>query len=263
MINKHHQVQDFYEEQGWREQNGVTLDAELNEDFRDCAKDYVSRCRRRLLRFIPRQGDEILDMASGPIQYPEYLEYSKGFAKRVCVDLSQRALDEAQRKIGVHGEFLCGDFLEMNMAADRFDAVISLHTIYHIHRDRQAEAVRKCLKLAKPNAPVIILYKNDREWSRPIILWFKRCLGKSDIPTGEVDLYHFAHPVTWWQQFCDVAKVEIFPWRSFSARHQKLFFPNSRVGKWMFRLLFRLEDAFPQFFVRHFKFSMVVLQKHA
>ena len=40
----------------------------------------------------------MLDMASGPIQYPEYLVYSSNFKKRYCVDLSKNALEAAKKK---------------------------------------------------------------------------------------------------------------------------------------------------------------------
>src|ERR1700751_1274461 len=96
------QVRDFYEKTGWQAESGEAgyADAQLWEDLRPCAADYVSACRRKVLAFLPRSGERLLDAGSGPIQYPEYLEYSSGFAKRVCVDPSQRAPDEAPIHLG-------------------------------------------------------------------------------------------------------------------------------------------------------------------
>lgn len=128
----------------------------------ECARDYVSKCRLRLLHHIPKAGEKILDMASGPIQYPEYLEFSKGFTKRYCVDLSSQALESAEKKLGEHGVYLCGSFFELEFAPETFDCAISLHTIYHMDRDLQELAVRKLIAVCKPGAPVIIVYSNPQ-----------------------------------------------------------------------------------------------------
>jgi len=118
----------------------------------ECARDYVSKCRLRLLHHIPKAGEKILDMASGPIQYPEYLEFSKGFTKRYCVDLSSQALKSAEKKLGEHGVYLCGSFFELEFAPETFDCAISLHTIYHMDRDLQELAVRKLIAVCTRSA---------------------------------------------------------------------------------------------------------------
>jgi hypothetical protein len=41
----------------------------------------------------------------------------------------------------------------------------------------------------------------------------------------------------WWEQFSKLAKVELYPWRSFSSQHQKLFFLNNIIGKFLFKIL--------------------------
>ena len=103
----------FYNSVGWELNEGVSEDAKRWEDLRECAQEYVSKCRLRICQHIPEKGDYILDMASGPIQYKEYLEYSKNFEKRYCVDLSSKALDEARKKIGDHGVYLHGSFFDI------------------------------------------------------------------------------------------------------------------------------------------------------
>jgi SAM-dependent methyltransferase len=135
------QVRDFYDSKGWHADGGdpdaVYADAQLWEDLRPCAAAYVSVCRRKVLEYLPQSGERILDAGSGPIQYPEYLEYSAGFSKRVCVDVSQRALDDARTKLGDRGDYVRASLLELPFPADHFDAAVSLHTIYHIDRERQ------------------------------------------------------------------------------------------------------------------------------
>ena len=98
-------VSKFYNKLGWETDAGYTEDARRFEDLRESAKDYLFKCRCRVLKYIPKKGENILDMASGPIQYEEYLLYSKNFKKRYCVDLSSKALEDA-KKIGDHGVFM-------------------------------------------------------------------------------------------------------------------------------------------------------------
>ena len=66
-------IQKFYNSIGWKKNQKVFEDAKLFEDLRKNSKEYVSKCRKRILRYIPKKGKNILDFASGPIQYPEYI----------------------------------------------------------------------------------------------------------------------------------------------------------------------------------------------
>jgi ubiquinone/menaquinone biosynthesis C-methylase UbiE len=264
----------FYNTVGWKTVGTVTEDAERFEDLRECARDYVSRCRLRVLRHIPARGEHILDMASGPIQYPEYLTYCQGFRKRHCVDLSAAALEGAKQKIGDHGEFHHGSFFQIVFPDDHFDCSISLHTIYHMDKDAQEQAVRKLLRVTKPEHPVIIVYSNPQTLLARMLRagpvhairrWFGH--RPADSVMGQASagqtLYFFCHSVDWWQRFSDIADVSIYPWRSFSSNHQKRLFPNGKLGKIGLRVLFRLEDWFPHLFVQCFQYPMIVLRKRA
>ena len=97
-------VKGFYDEVGWAQDDGHSVDADLWEDLRPVASRYVSHCRLRILEYLPPAGGErILDAASGPVQYPEYLLYSRFFARRFCVDISDKALEQARQRLGDHG----------------------------------------------------------------------------------------------------------------------------------------------------------------
>jgi len=113
-------VSEFYNTVGWETDDEITEDARRFEDLRECSKEYVSKCRLRVLRHIPDHGLNILDMASGPIQYKEYLEYSKNFRKRYCIDLSSTALEIARKKIGDHGVFLHSSFFDIPLEENFF-----------------------------------------------------------------------------------------------------------------------------------------------
>ena len=265
-------VSKFYNSVGWKTADGITEDARQFEDLREHAKEYVSRCRLRVLRHIPKSGENILDMASGPIQYKEYLEYSRNFKKRYCVDLSLEALDAAKEKIGDHGVYLHGSFFDLTLEENFFDCAISLHTIYHMDKDKQEEAVRKLLKVIRPGKPVVIVYSNNKTllsyWRsslpcrvlrRLTLLWKRHEQNTNKEETS--GLYFYAHPINWWDRFDDVAEVKILPWRSFLSDDQKRLIPNNIIGRKMFALLFALEDKFPDFFAKNFTFPMIVLTK--
>jgi ubiquinone/menaquinone biosynthesis C-methylase UbiE len=260
--NAEEHVRQFYSTAGWEESDsGITEDARLFEDLRECARDYVSKCRLRLLRHIPPTGDKILDMASGPIQYPEYLEFSKGFNKRYCVDLSAQALQSAEKKLGEHGVYMHGSFFDLDLAPDTFDCVISLHTIYHMDRDMQEQAVRKLIRVCKPGAPVVIVYFNPEGLMRKIKKALRKPRMTDDHFNIDTGLYFFAHPLAWWKRFSNEADIRIYPWRSMESNDQKRMVPGNALGRAIFSLLYAAETSFPQLFVRYGTYPIVVLTK--
>lgn len=272
-------VSRFYNSIGWETDGDVTEDARRWEDLRERASAYVSQCRLRVLRHIPPSGENILDMASGPIQYREYLEFSKRFDRRYCVDLSANALEQAKRRIGDHGVFLHGSFFDLELEDDFFDCAVSLHTIYHMDKDRQEEAVRKLMRVTKPGRPVIIVYGNPRTLVRRlrssfpfrVLMKLRRLTERSPArqspaiasTADEQSLYFHLHPLEWWSRFRDVADVDMYPWRSFDAETQKALLPDNRIGARLFGILFRLEERFPNAFVRHFEYPLIVITRKA
>ena len=263
MINKAEKiVSEFYNSVGWETKDEITEDARRFEDLRESVQDYVRKCRLRVLRHIPVSGENILDMASGPIQYKEYLQYSKHFNKRYCVDLSAQALEEAKKKIGSHGEYFPLSFFDINFDENYFDCSISIHTIYHIDKDNQEEAIRKLLFVTKKGAPIIIIYNNQNS----LVSKASRFINKMrKIKNGEeqkeMELYFYCHPVQWWNRFNDNADLLVVPWRSFASNVQKKIIPNNVIGKFILNKLFVLEDKFPKVFVNNFQYYMIILRK--
>jgi len=268
-------VSEFYNKVGWETDVGITEDARRFEDLRESAEDYLSKCRLRVLRYIPENGENILDMASGPIQYKEYLQYSRNFKKRYCVDLSSSALEDAKKKIGDHGVFLNGSFFDIPLDENFFDCAISLHTIYHIDKDKQEEAVRKLIYVTKPGQPIIVVYSNPSK----IFKWVARLIRlpffllskpkellekliKKSVQKKDLDLYFYTHPNKWWNRFSDVAaNIKIMPWKSLNTDLQKCLIPNNKMGKKMFDMIFNLEERFPNFFAKYFCHSMIIITK--
>lgn len=265
--NAETRISKYYNTEGWVEVNGNTEDAKRFEDLRKHSREYVTKCRLRLLRHIPNKGINFLDMASGPIQYKEYFNYSLGFEKRHCVDLSSDALNSAKSKIGEHGVFHHGSFFDLEFEKNFFDCAISVHTIYHIEKEMQSIAVEKLINVTKVGSPVIIIYSNPNslvnKFSSSSFIKALRFLKNNFYSKAEkkTSLYFYAHDLEWWNQFEKLANVEIFPWRSFDSDYQKRIFPNNILAKYLLRILFLLEDKFPNFFAKNFQYPMIVLSK--
>jgi ubiquinone/menaquinone biosynthesis C-methylase UbiE len=265
-------VSEFYNSIGWKTEKGIAEDTKRYEDLREYAEKYVSKCRFRVLRHIPDKGENILDMGSGPIPHKEYLEYSKNFKKRYCVDLSSEALEMAREKIGDHGVFLHGSIFDVTLDENFFDCAISLFVIFHIDKVLQEKAVRKLIYVTKPRKPVIIVYTNPNTFltHNGVRLPFRLLkIAKSIfikpemkiIHQDDFSLYSYAHPIEWWNRFSDIANVKILPFRSFDTDTQKKLIPDNKIGRKMFDILFNLEDRFPNFFVKHFQYPMIILTK--
>jgi ubiquinone/menaquinone biosynthesis C-methylase UbiE len=270
-------VAKFYDE-CWTELNTLDDSQATNkayskwEDVRDCSREYARLCRLRLLRHLPRNGEAMLDAGSGPLLFKEYVEYSRNFDKRYCVDLSAIALREAQKKLGERGLYLQGSILDIPLQNDFFDSAISVLTIFNIHKDEQETAVRRMLQVTKPDAPVIIVYCSEETFPSWLAGWLtgrhrrlRRIAAKQATKPGKVkrerDLYYYRHPVSWWRRFEDVADVEILPWATLDPTVQKTFVPDNKLGSWMLDILFKLEDRFPHFLGRNSTYPMIILRK--
>jgi SAM-dependent methyltransferase len=259
-LQAENKVRNFYDGQGWsKTDEGVSVDAALWEDLRPAAEFYVTACRRKLLARIPASGKRILDAASGPIQYPEYLEYSKGYEKRYCVDISESALKQAQEKLGDRGEYFRSSILELPFEDSFFDATISLHTIYHIDRDQQAAAVRQLIRVTREDSPVIIIYANPDRLFAMLKRWIK---GAGPAASSDKDhLYYFAHPLSWWKQFKNECEVTILPWRSLTAKDSHRLVPNNIFGRILFRSILAIENWLPKLAARWGAYPLIVLTK--
>ena len=110
------------------------------------------------------------------------------------------------------------------------------------------------IKVTKKNKPIIIVYSNPNTLLSRLKNIFIKKKNKQQI-------YFFCHPLKWWNQFESMADVKIICWRSFSAQHQKLLFPNNLIGKIMLNILLKLENKFPKFFYKNFQYYVVILKK--
>lgn len=181
MVNIKQQVKDFYDQVGWQAvSQGVYQNAHY-EDLRPVSRGYIHRCHLRLLRHLKPTGRFLLDAGSGPIQYPEYLEYSRGYERRVCADISFTALKEARMRIGTHGLYVVCDVANLPFASGAFEGVVSLHTIHHLPEDEHLQAYGELYRSLAPGCTAALVngWPGSRlmRWAEPFIHLNRRLRG--------------------------------------------------------------------------------------
>jgi SAM-dependent methyltransferase len=282
------EVREFYDSVGWKEiADGLYQNARY-EDLRPVAREYVHRCHLRVNRHLPRTGDLFLDAGSGPIQYPEYLEYARGFRYRVCLDISEVALRQARQRIGERGLFVIGDITRLPFEASAFDGLVSLHTIHHLPPGEQEGGFRELVRVLADGGRGVIVYS----WGMHSVLMrlarlpiaaatsIRRMLtgedGSNDrapsrLGRAESDREgllsrpgtHTAHHDYRWAKahLGDLPGFEIRVWRSVSTAFTRALIFDPLLGRIWLRILFRLEESAPRWFGRAGQYPLIVIHK--
>lgn len=134
------EVRAFYDSVGWQQIGEGLYQNARYEDLRPVSQEYLHRCHLRVLDHLAPEGRFLLDAGSGPIQYPEYLSYSQGYQRRVCVDISHTALVAARDRIGDHGLYVVADVAHLPLKAASMDGLVSLHTVHHLPAEEHLPA---------------------------------------------------------------------------------------------------------------------------
>jgi SAM-dependent methyltransferase len=280
-------VQRFYDEVGWTKQDGGRdfVDASKWEDLRPVASDYIRDCHSRVARHLQPAGQYLLDVASGPVQYDEYLEYSRGYQARVCIDISLAALRAARDRLGHHGVYILGDITNLPLADNVMHGVVSLHTIYHVPADEQAKAFRELHRVLAPGHSAVVVYNWRSRWVKAALLPAKligapvklvRSLvryirNRLAAPTkgsrsnsgaaSAPKLYFHAHPYRWFAGQDWGFPWEIHVWRSVSIPLLRAYVHRWLQGQTLLKLLFRLEESHPRLLGRLGAYPLIVIQK--
>jgi ubiquinone/menaquinone biosynthesis C-methylase UbiE/uncharacterized protein YbaR (Trm112 family) len=289
-------VMKFYDEIGWTETtNEVFVDAEINEDFRGISRRYIHDCHLRVNDNLPSGGDFIVDVASGPVQYAEYLTYSRNFSQRICCDVSFEALRFARAKLGDHGVYIQCDITNMPLKSGSVDAFVSLHTIYHVPADRQIEAFQELQRITMPGGGGVVVYTwGDHSWAMKAaetpyrlaralkahlkaivrmmipnaVLAYRRSQHSlPPVPSGPIQqsATHFsfhAHTFDWWRRnVAPLGDWSVRPWRSISVELTKAHLPDNGFGRAFLSLAYRLETIFPALMGRIGQYPMLVFRK--
>ncbi len=268
-------VRQFYDRVGWQQvSEGVYQNAQY-EDLRPVSREYIHHCHLRVNRHIKREGRYFLDAGSGPIQYPEYLTYSAGYAYRVCLDISLVALQDAHGRIGAHGLFVVGDIAHLPFKADIFDGIVSLHTIHHLPPQDYVPAFREIKRVLADGASAVVVNGWDESalmkiFNLPIRLMEKIVRGgiqrdsEQNQSSKELEKPQgtFVHKLTaakLRQLLGNEIPVEIFVWRSASVRFLRALIHPWLLGRLWLKLLYWLEETAPRFFGEKGQYPLIVL----
>ncbi len=278
------EVRQFYDRVGWQEvSEGVYQNARY-EDLRPVAREYIHRCHLRVGRQLKQAGRYLLDAGSGPIQYPEYLTYSQGYQRRVCLDISIVALQEARKRIGGHGLFVVADVASLPFAPGVFDGVVSLHTLHHLPLSEQEKAYHELYRvLAAGSAAVLVNGWTDSPLMRRLrwlVTLFEavgmrvaRLRGKREaaVPAAQPKPAPAAEPVgtyiqkldaNWLRRMlADKMDVQIGVWRSVNVRFLRAVIHAPLAGRLWLRLLYALEERFPRWFGENGQYPLIVIRK--
>lgn len=278
-------VREFYDTIGWsRVESGIYQNARY-EDLRPVSQAYIHRCHLRVNRHLAPDGRFLLDAGSGPIQYEEYLSYSRGYRYRVCADMSITALKAARERIGGHGLFVVADIANLPFKRGAFDGVVTLHTIHHLPAEEHIRAYRALHRVLAPGRTAVVV----NGWSSSILmdpfrafsklrkrlwLFLRRLFGKGDRerskpanqpggrPANPKNTFVEKHDPRWFKRI--VAKemdAEILVWRSASVHFLKNYIFENRGGRRILDWLYRLEERFPRFFGEKGTYPLIVLRK--
>lgn len=277
-------VKDYYDLQGWKKERGeLFTDAARFEDLRPVVNDYRIKCHLRVNRYLVKGGKFLLDIASGPVQYPEYLSYSEGYQHRICADISFTALQEA-RKVIRSGDFCVQcDITRLPFASDVMDGAVSLHTIYHVPAGEQKKALSEFQRVLAPGTQGVVVYSFARSSGFLKLLMVPATIySKSRTAAGNVlralklrpalpaedlqkeagRLYFHSHPLRWFeQQIKPLVDYRLYSWRSVTVNFTRSSIRAKLGGKFFLALLYRLEDRFPGWFGKHGAYPMFVIRK--
>ncbi len=267
------QVREFYDQVGWQEiSEGMYQNAHY-EDLRPVSRQYIHNCHLRLLRHLSPSGRFFLDAGSGPIQYPEYLEYSRGYRYRVCADISITALQEARKRIGTHGLFVVADIANLPFKDEVFEGVVSLHTIHHLPEGEHLQAYRELFRVLSPNRAAVVvngwsssrlmrIFEPLMNLSRMVRTIAGRLRRRAGLPSKPARAKESAdgspkgtftnrHDYDWVLNIVGAQMpLEIRVWRSVSVRFLRTLIHPWLGGRYILRALYWLEERYPHYFCK-------------
>lgn len=287
------EVQLFYDSVGWKLVGDDIYQNARYEDLRPVSNEYIHRCHLRVGQHLNKKGKYMLDAGSGPVQYPDYLEYSKGYQYRVCGDISITALQEARNRLGDHGLHVVCDIANLPFVSEAFEGVVSLHTIHHLPENEHLTAYSELHRVLANNSqaavvngwpdsrlmnffdPLVSLAQrvrhyinkrstqdqtqNDQKSYLQIKSKKKVQTSKQDDPKGT---FTSRHDVAWVKnEVGALMELDIYVWRSVSVRFLRALIHPSLGGRFWLRVLYNLEERFPHFFGENGKYPLIVIKK--
>ena len=183
--------------------------------------------------------------------------------------------------MGGKGVLIQGDIVHLPFADDSIDAVLSLHTIYHVPSEEQPQAFREVHRVLKPGGVAVVAYEwGETPWrelspARRLLHLPGKLLGRvaralqrgqagaeRTGEAGEPTLYFHAYDHRWFAAQDWPFRVDVRVHHFFSSA-----FLERYVRGWPGRLLLgairRLEDRFPRLAGRYGRYPLIVIRKDA
>jgi ubiquinone/menaquinone biosynthesis C-methylase UbiE len=155
-------TRDFYNQVGWRRQNGTLVDT-LLFGWRDgpVHRALDSQRKKRLLEATRGPGLQLADLGCGGAPAAFLAERCTTF---VAVDFSSTGLSEAAAVLkgtNVAFETVEADITDLPFKDGEFDVVYSAHAIYHIDTvDGQAAALSEAMRVVRLGGRAIFVLAN-------------------------------------------------------------------------------------------------------
>lgn len=271
-------VFDYYNEINYKVKDSFKIyeDAQKWLDFRSVSINYLKNSFNKAARFYPPNGKFILDIASGPIGLNEYLNLSNGYEYRICIDISINALIQAKinmEKARKRGIFICGDITKIPLQANTCDTVLCQHTLYHVPKNDQFDAVNEMYRVAKNNSKIVIIYSwFYHSWLMNITLnvvqlyrIIRHFFGKLYVRIFESKprLYFYSHSPKWFKNSFTFSKdLEIFCWRSTNKYFLTIFIHKWLFGRSILNKLISIEDKYSKFMGIFGEYPAIVITKN-
>ncbi len=272
-------VRKFYNQIGWQKVSEGTYQNAQYEDLRPVSRGYIHKCHLRVNRHLKSAGKYLLDAGSGPIQYPEYLTYSKEYQYRVCLDISIVALKEARERIGSsHGLFVVADVANLPFRNDVFDGIVSLHTLHHLTVSDYVPAYKNLKRVLKKNCTAVVV----NGWGESMLMrWFNKPIlvmeklfhkfppSSKQVKKNDGDIFKkpkgtFVNKLNA-QRLRDLLganfSISISVWRSVSVRFLRAMIHPFLFGRIWLWILFGLEELFPAFFGEKGQYPLITFTK--
>jgi ubiquinone/menaquinone biosynthesis C-methylase UbiE len=265
----------YYNKINYDIKNSLKIYADSSKwvDFREVSGDYMHNSFTKAKKYLNPAGKYILDVGSGPISLQEYIDLSENYEIRICADISVNALIQARYNY-MHrkGFFICADITNIPLKENVCDAVLCHHTLYHIPKNEQKNAVNEIYRVAKHNTKIVIVYSLFyHSWFMNISLFpvqlyriARHIAGKIYVRllNSKPRLYFYPHSIRWFKRnFVFSNKIEFYCWRSTNKYFLNLFVHKWLGGKKLLAWLKKSEDKYPKFWGKIGEYPLIVIKK--
>ena len=252
-------VREFYDERGWQ-----GSEDRLFRQYGQAYQRYHAAADARTIDCFSGRSGSLL-IAGGGDMPQSHIDIATRFDRVAFIDISQAALDIAQRKLPKLERTL-GSICAAPFDASTFDAVFCAHVIYHFNAAEQEQAVRELIRVCKPGGRIVILYKNPQSPIRYAAGAIHR-LRKLAAPKGAIEeapeLYFSAHSLAWWNRFKDAAAVSMRPWDIIGSAEERTLIPSDRLARTFYGIAGAVEARTPRLAVKLWQYPIVILDKRS